>query len=145
MINFLLIIKCLVVEGKSVLPTYFPYLEDSHGGQIMCHEWLLNAHIMCPVQGSAHIANYLSIVAHSDLVRQPYSQTLSYHCFLIIMFHVMSMILFQCTISAHCNSLMLILPLCTSYLLLTTCYTMLPPTIVHSFFHVHGGGRSVFD
>ena len=100
--------------------------------------------LLCQIdKGSTHIVDYSSIVAHSDLVGRPYSYTLSYHSILIIIFLVTSTILFQCAISTHQNSLIFIVPPCSPYLLLITCYTMLPPPIVHSFFRVHSGGKSL--
>ena len=101
---FLLITQCLIMEGKSVLPTCFPYLENFHGGLIMWSERELNTYSMCPEpeRGSTQIVDYLSIIAHSNLVRLPYFYTLSHDSILIIIFHVMSIILFQCAISTHC-------------------------------------------
>jgi hypothetical protein len=41
--GFLMIRQCMIMERKSVMPTYFPCFDESHGVPTICHEQCLNA------------------------------------------------------------------------------------------------------
>ena len=115
------------------MPIYFPYLEDSHGGLIMFCEWWLKACVLCCERClNAHIVDYLSIVAHSNLVMLPYVYTLLLPCYSSIIVYIVSSKLFHCAISTHCDNV--IIPYYFHHPALTDYCTTLPPYIVHPSF-----------